>query len=247
MQNIIISFFLILYSLPAFSDMLIIGDSHTAGHFGEVLHKELTKNLKNQIILTFGHSSSAPIHWMNKNSTKLSGGLNHHFSIDGKYYAHPNLPDWRILADSLYLWDIFERPILHEKWKKHVSRAPQFNTIIIALGANDKSAISDLMGNRKTEEHQKRLQTLKELITKIKAKNLKCIWVAPPSSAASSNAAEEVTFQYLYDGINGQCPIYDSRKFRAVKCDKVHFNCSKEISIAKIWADEVSEFILKNL
>ncbi len=246
MQKIIFSLFLALFSASAFSDLLIIGDSHPAGPFGEHLHKELSKNLPNEIILTFGHSSSAPLHWMSKHPTKLSGGLNHHFSIDGKYYPHPNLPDWRILADSLYLWEIFEAPILHQTWRKYATRVPQFDTIIIALGANDKAAVSDLKGN-KQPEYQRRLQILKDLLTRIQEKNLKCIWIAPPSSAASSNEAEEITFQYLAEGISSRCPIYDSRKFRAVKCDQVHFNCSKEISIAKIWAEEVNEFVLKNL
>ncbi len=228
------------------ADILIIGDSHTTGPFGKILHKNLTEKLNNEIILTYGHSSSAPIHWMSNKPTKLSGGINHHFGQNGIYYSHPNLPDWREKQNSLSLLNLLNNPVVHKQWREKLTREINLDTIVIALGANDRNIVSTLNGDR-SSAYESRVKTLRKMLSEIKKRNLKCIWIAPPSSPLRPSKVEETTFNYLKDGIEDNCPIYDSRKFVANFCDKVHFSCKEGYSRAKMWADEVTEFVLSNL
>jgi len=240
-----ISVFLFL-TISGHADILVIGDSHTAGPFGEILHKSLTHEYPDKIILTYGHSSSAPIHWMSSKSTKLSGGLNHHFSINGQYYPHPNLPNWRLPAETLSLIDLFTSPILHSQWQKKASREVNINTIIIALGANDRGAVSDEAGNR-TNEFHKRVQVIHEMLGQIESRNIKCIWIGPPSSPLRTSKLEQTSHEYLVEGIQDKCPLFDSRKFIALYCDKVHFSCKKGKPIVEKWANEAFTFVRENI
>jgi hypothetical protein len=241
-----VSLIFTLISLNTYADILIIGDSHTTGPFGQMLHKNLTSKLTNEIILTYGHSSSAPIHWMSEKPTKLSGGINHHFSIDGNYYSHPSLPNWREKQDSLSLLKLLKNPVIHPKWKTKLTREVQLDTIIIALGANDRNAVSDPSGNQ-TPQYTRRIKIVQNLLKELGERNIKCIWIAPPSSPTRSAKVEETTMSYLSEGIGTTCPIFDSRIYKATSCDKVHFSCPEGYPKAKAWADEVTDFILSYL
>jgi hypothetical protein len=54
---------------------------------------------------------------------------------------------------------------------------------------------------------------------------------------------EQTTHEYLLEGIQERCPLFDSRKFKALYCDKVHFSCRKGKPIVKEWANEAFNFI----
>src|SRR5690606_11188475 len=85
----------LLVSLNSFANILVIGDSHTAGPFGANLHNLLTEKYPNKNIATYGHSSSAPLHWWkDTRNYYLSGGMAHHFSASSTYNRAP-APHWR--------------------------------------------------------------------------------------------------------------------------------------------------------
>lgn len=230
----------------AHADILFIGDSHTVGPFGSYVHKSLAAQHPDKMIMVYGHSSSAPIHWMSSKPSQLPGGLNHHMSYQNQYLDHPQKPDWRQLQNSIELTSLLENPVLHPSWKVKIPMKPQLDTIIIALGANDRNAVSTDTG-AKTEEYAKRVVILDKMLQLTEEKGLKCIWIGPPASISRSKEKEQTTQDYLVEAIKGRCPIFDSRKFVAKFCDKVHFNCLLALPEARKWADEVTEFINQNL
>lgn len=243
-KAILVASFLTLSTAQA--DILFVGDSHTVGPFGTFTHKNLAKDHPDKMIMVYGHSSSAPIHWMSSKPIKLSGGLNHHMSYQDKYLPHPNLPDWHELQNSIPLLPLLDNPVLHPSWKVKIPMKAQLDTVIFALGANDRNAVSTDAGTR-TEEFEKRVEIVDKMLIEVESRGLKCIWIGPPASISRSKAKEQTTQDYLVKAIKGRCPMFDSRKFVAKYCDQVHFNCPPAIPEARQWANEVSEFINQNL
>lgn len=237
---------LLTLSLGAMADILVIGDSHTVGPFGTNLHKNLASALPDKMIMVYGHSSSAPVHWMGSKPVMLSGGINHHMSFGETYLDHPNLPHWRILQPSQNLLKVLNEPVIHPQWKVKIPMKPTIDTIVIALGANDRGAVSTDSGTR-TTEYAKRVQIINDLLNETESRGIKCIWIGPPSSITRSKAKEQTTHDYLVEGINNRCPLYDSRKFVAKFCDKVHFNCPPAMPDARKWAREAADFVLTHL
>lgn len=239
---------LALLSLSALShaDILIIGDSHTVGPFGELLHKNLAASNPDKIILSYGHSSSAPIHWMSKTPAKLSGGINARMSHKNIFLPHPNLPNWRELQNSQNLVELLNNPVKHTSWKNKIPSEPQIDTIVIALGANDRGAVATDSGAR-TSHFKARVEIVGKMLDEVEARGIKCIWIGPPSSISRSKAKEQTTHEYLLEGIKDRCPIYDSRKFEAKYCDQVHFNCRQAMPAARQWAQEAADFVNLNL
>lgn len=225
----------------AHADILLIGDSHTVGPFGDTLHRILAKDHPDKMIMVYAHSSSAPVHWMSKKPIKLTGGLNHHMSFNNLYLNHPNQPHWRIPQNSLNLQTLLGNPVMHESWRLKIPSKPNLDTIIFALGANDEEAVISEAG------YTRRIQILDQMLQEITDVGLKCIWIGPPSSIKSTDAREEKTHRYLIEGIKERCPFFDSRKFKARFCDKVHFNCGPAIPMANEWARETAEFINGNI
>lgn len=234
----------LILSLSAKADILFIGDSHSVGPFGSILHKKLHESRPDQLILTYAHSSSAAIHWMNTTPVMLSGGIHHQLSYQDLYLNH--LPDWRIKQETLQLRSILENPIIHKEWEKKVPIRPNLSTVIIALGANDRAAVATPEGIRKPEL-EKRKKIIDEMISLIQEKGLKCIWLGPPSSKKGTRANEETTNQYLVESIKDRCAYLDGRKYYAQYCDQVHFSCPEGLPTARLWAQEAFEFVDMNI
>lgn len=243
MKTLFVIIFTIL-SFNSFADLLMIGDSHTVGPFGDHLHKNLAKGLNDKIIMVYGHSSSAPIHWMSETPVVLSGGINHHISYQDIFLQY--FPDWRIKQPTLNLISLLDNPIIHSDWVSKIPLKPNIDTIIIALGANDRAAVATPSGAR-TSEFKKRLEILDGMLNQIGNRGINCIWIGPPSSIKETKLNEQTTHEYLLEGIKNRCPFFDSRKFVAKFCDQVHFSCKEGTPTAKEWANEASEFIFKNL
>ncbi|HXH73757.1 MAG TPA: hypothetical protein VNJ08_02260 [Bacteriovoracaceae bacterium] len=246
MLNIFITILGLAISVAVSADIIIVGDSHTVGPFGDNLHKNLAQMHPGKLIAVFGHSSSAPVHWVSKTPVKLTGGLNHHLSYNGLYLPHPNQPNWRIPQDSIGLVSVLDNPVYHQAWKLKVPVKPELNTIIFALGANDRGAVSTNTGAR-TSEYKKRVDILDKMLIEIEQRGLKCLWIGPPSSPTGSQAMETTTHEYIVEGIKERCPMFDSRKFVAKFCDQVHFNCPPAMPMAFQWAKEAADFINANL
>lgn len=230
----------------AMADILIIGDSHTVGPFGELLHKNLAATNSDKIILSYGHSSSAPVHWMNKTPSKLSGGINARMSHQNIFLPHPNLPNWRERQSSQNLIKLLNNPVKYASWKTKIPTEPRIDTIVIALGANDRSVVSTDSGAR-TSGFNQRVEIIGKMLDEVVSRGIKCIWIGPPSSISRSKAKEQTTHEYLLEGIKDRCPLYDSRKFEAKYCDRVHFNCSRAMPTAKQWAQEAADFVNSHL
>lgn len=229
----------------AHADIMVLGDSHTVGPFGKYLQQDLAQKFPEQVITTYAHSSSAPIHWWDDKIYKLTGGVSHRMSYQGKTYYHPGLPDWRVPYSVQKIMPVLDQVLIHSHWRE-VAPIRRPDVIVFALGANDKRAVTTRDGVR-TSEFAKRQVILDELLKEVESRGIKCLWVAPPSSSKRTQAQEQTTHEYLMGVIQNRCSLYDSRKFRAIYCDKVHFNCQRAFKTAEAWAQEVAEFISDNL
>lgn len=230
----IISSALLAIGLTANADILMIGDSHTVGPFGKLLHKELARAYQNEMILVYGHSSSAPLHWMNVRPFELSGGISHHVSYNEFYLE--KTPDWRIKQPTLNFNKLLDNPVVYKEWENVLPQMPVIDTVIIALGANDRAVISS--------QYQKRLKILDEMVSEISVRGHKCIWIGPPTSSKVNTTQDDLTHQYLLEGIKGRCAFLNSRKFVAKWCDQVHFSCPEGLPEVKKWATEAAQFIM---
>lgn len=246
MRILSILVFVFLITPKLYANILVIGDSHTAGPFGKYLHDKLTEYYPEKTIVTLGHSSSALIHWWSEKVYSLSGGVGHHMSANGKYYKNPNPTHWRVKREVPKLLPLLDNPILHDQWQQQLPGAIEVDTIVFALGANDRRAISRNDGTR-TRAFEERKQIIIEALDEVERRGLKCIWIAPPHSVIRPLAVGDTTYQYIVEAVGQRCPIYDSRKFVARYCDQVHFNCTRALGTARTWAHEVADFIKVNL
>ncbi len=234
--------FLILISSSLFaSNILVIGDSHMAGPFGNYLHKNLKKINSTSNLVTLGHASSSSLHWMSEKDYKLSGGVFHKFSnSDGKNFNHPNPTHWREKVLVPKFEDILNTPFAHNSW---TGEKFNFDTVIIELGANDARAISDQNGKINPWEYEKRQGFVKEMLEIVEQRNLKCFWIGPPNGIKKTQANQSVLYQMLEEVVIKNCSFFSSNHYKATGCDGVHFNCRSEKPKAKAWANEVSSWI----
>lgn len=155
MVRVFFCLFLCLLSQFSRADILIIGDSHTVGPFGSLLHRNLANKFPEKLIAVYGHSSSAPLHWMSEKPSLLSGGTSHHVSFNDHYLE--KTPDWRIKQFTLNFINLMKKPVHHPEWQDILQIEPRVNTVIIALGANDRAVVKT--------EFKKRLKILDEMIS----------------------------------------------------------------------------------
>jgi len=227
---------LISFSVIA-KDILFIGDSHTAGPFGKNIHRLLSKDHN---IVTLGHSSSAPIHWLGDNDYKLSGGAFNQLSLNNRTYFNPNPIHWRVKVNVPKLLPLLTNASYHSEWP--LSFKPDL--VVIALGANDARAISDNEGNIRHSSYLQRETALLEMLSTVKGK---CIWIGPPNGVKKSQANQNFLYEFLEKNISSQCPFMNSNHYYVKGCDGIHMNCSSELDNAMNWALEVRAFIHNNI
>jgi lysophospholipase L1-like esterase len=226
------------------SNIVIIGDSHSAGPFGRYLVKNLSE-LEAINVALYGHASSAPLHWMRTQTSKLSGGVQHLLNFDGKNYRNPNPTDWRERVAVPNFNGILSELAYHNSWQRKIGHQ-SVDVAVIALGANDYRAVSTSEG-KKSNGYTKRLQYITQMIDELERRNIQCLWVGPPDGIKKTSKRQKVLYQFLKEAINNRCAFFNSNHFKATDCDGVHFSCRKGHDKAKKWAREVSEFIKKNL
>lgn len=235
----------LLLTMVAHADILVVGDSHMAGRFGESLHINLRNQFPDEMIMVYGHASSAPIHWMDDKPTKLTGGVLHQFSYKNLFLIMPKplrIP-WMIPQNTISFRDLLNRPVHHAYWRHRVqNQEARLDTVVIALGANDRKFVSNSKGVP-LPAFETRVKIASAMVTEIVSRGYKCVWVSQPSSVTRNPKVEQTTLRYIMQAIDGRCALYDSTKFVAKLCDQVHFNCAPAYPEADRWAKEVSDFI----
>jgi hypothetical protein len=227
------------------TNMVVIGDSHTAGPFGRYLHQNLSKHSELNVAL-YGHSSSAAIHWMQDKKYVLSGGLQHRLTVDGNYYANPNPTHWRVKREVPKLKDILKELAFHTQWQQQVGTISPIDIVVVALGANDLRTVTNEDGTP-ARNYQARQKYVIKMLDFIEQAGAKCLWVGPPDGIKKTPQRQSTLYRYLKEAVGNRCPFYSSNHFKATACDGVHFNCRSLLPLAKKWAGEVTEFILQNL
>lgn len=224
------------------SSVLLIGDSHTVGPFGQSLHNLLTDHY-NQVI-TLGHSSSAAYHWMSERDFKLSGGIFHKATRSNSSRLHPNPPaSWRTRVSVPKMDTILQTPYVHESWKNELGEFATPETAVIALGANDTNIVATPAGERRSSGYLQRGQAINDLIRLIISKGMKCVWIAPPAGLKIPQSSLDITYQMISEFVGDQCSIFSSRHYKSEGCDGIHFSCASQRPKAIQWANEVIKFI----
>lgn len=229
--------FIILTNMVMAKDILFIGDSHTAGPFGKLLHQRLSKKHN---IATYGHASSASIHWMSKKEIKLSGGVFNELFFEGKTFKNPNPTHWRVKVKVPKLISLLDQASYHDQWE----RSFKANLVIIALGANDARSISNDNGDIRQNVYQKRQKAILDMINSL---DVPCIWIGPPNGVKKPQANQKVLYEYLEQTIIGKCPFMNSNHFIVKGCDGIHMNCPSEMDNARKWVSEAHNFINQNM
>jgi hypothetical protein len=236
---------LLIFCFSAFGgNLLILGDSHTVGPFGIKLHKLMSESERFERVVTLGHSSSSSLHWMSETDYKLSGGVFHQFmSSFGEQQFHPNPTHWREKVLVPKLNDVINNPLYHEAWQDNDF---SFDSVVIALGANDAAAISNSSGVVNIWEYKKRQKYVAQMLDLTDKNNIKCYWVGPPMGIKKSEANQDVLYKMLEEKIINRCEFFSSNHYKSTGCDGVHFSCPAQQGKAFSWAREVSTWILNN-
>jgi hypothetical protein len=234
-MRILLLSFLLLRSILA-ADVVIIGDSHSAGPFGTYLHQMISKDHN---VVLYGHSSSAALHWVRPDQYYLSGGIQHVLHFWGRTLKHPNAPHWRTKVLVPKIQDVIREPMIHKSWDNYVQKRFWPNVFIIELGANDLRSIAAADGRVYVQNYVKRLNYNIDLKEQVLNTGSKCIWVGPPSGIKKPSAQQDVLYQMLNEVVGIDCEFFDSRKFYVDFCDGVHMSCRAGYPMAKQWASEV--------
>jgi lysophospholipase L1-like esterase len=224
-------------SLLLAKNILFIGDSHTAGPFGKNIHNLLSENHN---VVTLGHSSSAPIHWLGDKVYKLSGGAFNQMSFNGKTYLNGNPTHWRVKVNVPKITPLLQDAAYHSSWP--LGFEPDL--IVIALGANDARALSDQSGNINAYQYAKRQEAIEEMLELVAGK---CIWIGPPMGKKKTEANQTVLYEFLEKNVKGVCPFMSSNHYNVQGCDGIHMSCPSEYPKALEWAKEVRAFIHNNI
>jgi hypothetical protein len=221
------------------SNILFIGDSHTAGPFGKYIKENLAQKHN---VAVFGHSSSASYHWVGEKSFFLSGGVYHGAHIADNDFKNPNPTNWKEKVIVPKFRDFVTNISYHDKWSKKTGVMTP-DVAVIALGANDARVISRPDGTIIESSYRKRKEAIQKILKLVSDNNMRCIWIAPPDGAKKIPARLDTLYEYLETTVSSQCDFFSSRHFKAKHCDGIHFSCKKGYEDAKKWALEVSDFV----
>lgn len=258
MKLVLLLIISVLYSCTSSSDrkpasieknILIIGDSHMAGPFGQYLHQSIA-TLSGVNVISYGHSSSAPLHWLGSQSYKLSGGVYHALSANHTInpneiirLPNPNPTDWRVHVEVPKFEPLLTEMNLHSEWRGAGFPSVAPDIVVIELGANDRRAI---MPNDRLNQtaYSSRLQFTKSLALLATQNGAQCLWIGPPHGKNKTNAQQEALYQMLTEALEDTpCQLVSSNHYKAMGCDGVHFNCRSEFSNARKWASEMAQKI----
>lgn len=228
------------------TNILIIGDSHMAGPFGQYLHQSVSTNTGVNVV-TYGHASSAPLHWLSESRQKLSGGVYHQLSANRTInpnelikFSNPNPTDWRTPVEVPFFELLTTSMNLHEKWRNNGFPDTQYDYVVIELGANDRRAIVN--GDRiNLNGYNQRLKLTRELALLATKNGEKCIWIGPPHGRTKTDFEQATLYKMLKEALEAtSCQLVSSNHYKALGCDGVHFNCREEMDNARKWAGEMA-------
>ncbi len=231
-------------------NILMIGDSHTAGPFGQYVHQSLATRAGLNIV-TYGHSSSAALHWLSSRRSKLTGGVYHQLSAHKTFNAYelvrmdnPNPTDWREAVEVPFFEPLVEDMNLHPEWRNLGFPVEAPNLVVIALGANDRGYLFNRQGQFSQVAFDRHVNYARTLAQKATEAGAKCLWIGPPHGRVKTDEEQEALYRMLHVALEEvDCQLVSSNHYKAMGCDGVHFNCRAELPAARNWANEMVEHI----
>src|SRR5690606_31226303 len=136
--------------------------------------------------ISYGHASSAPIHWLSSKRSKLSGGVFHQLSAHKTINPnelirlnHPNPTDWRVPVEVPMYEPLINEMTFHSQWIERGFSLGSPDFVVIELGANDVKSIYR-NGAIYRPEYDKRKRLAQEMALQATAKGARCLWIGPP-------------------------------------------------------------------
>lgn len=231
----------------ASNNIMILGDSHSVGPFGNTLFENLSGQ-KNTNVALYGHSSSSALHWVSEKTINLGGGVNHRLSFNGKRYSNPHKTHYKVKREVPKIQDILSNMAYHNEWKQKVSNSSKIDTVVVALGANDLLGVAYKNGKVNRRGCRKRAVAIRKMLKEVKRKGAGCIWIGPPNgiSAHHTDARQRTLDLFLRKAVGKECKYFSSSNYKSEGCDGIHMSCKSQRPKAKQWATEATKFILKN-
>ena len=179
--------------------ILVLGDSHSMGHFGRTLHKKLRAkypNAKVTLVAACGKGEGG----------FLSGGYAH----CGVITLHPKGGVSRpkgckknpcTEADGPECTEQNCRP---RKLRAQLRRSKP-DLVILQMGSNSWFKGSMTKGWGKVEKR------VEKIAAHVRKRNAKCLWVTPPDSSKRSSESQDA-FAAMYERVlEGKCSVFNSR------------------------------------
>tara|TARA_R110000868_G_scaffold313440_1_gene574416 strand:+ start:650 stop:1330 length:681 start_codon:yes stop_codon:yes gene_type:complete len=220
-----------------------------AGPFGQYLHQSIA-TVRSVNVITYGHASSAPLHWLSQTRHKLSGGVYHMYSANRTLnpyelirLVNPNPTDWRNPVEVPEFEPLMSKMQLHFEWLRGGAPIIKPDVVVIELGANDRRAIvqNDQVNQRSFEQ---RLEYARKLASIATESGAKCLWIGPPHGKTKTDFEQDTLYKMLTEALQStSCELVSSNHYKAMGCDGVHFNCRDEFDNAKKWANEMAQKI----
>lgn len=228
-------------------NILIVGDSHMAGPFGQFLHQSVSTNIGTNTI-TYGHANSLPLHWLSSVRFSRAGGVYHSLSAHKTInpnslirMSDPNPTDWRNEVEIPQLYPLVSNMNLHEDWSKQDFPLAQPDYVIIQLSPFARSEMqhNEAITNHNYEKYKSYIRELAQVAT---SHGARCLWIGPPNGLAKTVTEVNLSYQILTEALaETSCELVSSNHYKAMQCDGIHFNCREEMDIAKKWANEVAQ------
>lgn len=203
--------------------VVYIGDSHTAGSFGQRLALNMTKLYDTTAVKRYGVIGAAAQHW-NKKENSTMQKLKIGYYCDGDGNKNGAVPNNFPTPTQLFL-----------------GAAPQ--RVVIALGTND------VHNGCLIKDKDAQMAATRELISQIRPGS-KCTWVGPTQQNSAGPIVQRcgvdkinAYIENLKSTVSTRCSFVDSRKLQVNgkpivpnAGDKMHFDSK----LGSAWADEVA-------
>lgn len=201
--------------------MLLIGDSHTYGVFGQTLDQNFRQNDRFSSVDSFGSCGSSPQWWSTGHSTQCG------------YFERSRFTDYVVFKSLRH-----STPLMHVMVEQFLP-----SVVVIEQGANQIALADNQEGLHQIEASSRRLAELAV------SRGSTCIWVGSPNGRNKREPILSALYDAQRRGVEEICALIDSRTFMnypQTGGDGRHFDSlgEKGREMARCWANHVTDQVI---